>query len=70
MYHNSFTLPIKLTCLSECSITHVTVQQFEQRRLAGSVGPDERQPRVQVDTELQVLVDPRTRVVVSERYVL
>ena len=49
---------------------HFTADELEQRGLSGTVGPHQRQPRVQVEAKLEVLVDKRRSVAVSKAYVL
>ena len=52
------------------NFSHLSENELQQGRLSGSVGPDEGQPRVEVQTELQVPVDPRRRLAVPEAHVL
>ena len=49
---------------------HLSKNELQEGGLSGSVGPDESQPRVEVETELQVSVDPRRLVAVPEAHVL
>ena len=46
--------------------TYLSVDEFEQGGLSGSVGSYQGQPSVQVEAKLQVPVNPRGRFVVPE----
>jgi len=48
----------------------IAIKQLQQRGLAGSVGSHQGETCVQIDTELQILVDPRCFIVVPEVNVL
>ena len=50
--------------------SHLSVDELEERGLSGAVGPDEGEPGVEVDAELEVLVDVGRVLVVAEADVL
>ena len=56
--------------MSDCQESHLAIDEFQQRGLAGAVGPDEGEPGVEVDAELEVLVDVGRALVVAEAHVL
>ena len=49
---------------------YLAIDEFEERGLSGAVGPDEGEPGVEVDAELEVLVDVGRVLRVAEAHVL
>lgn len=73
--HITSKVPINMylkinTIKSNLGWNKISVDELQQGGLSSSVGPDQGQPRVEVEAELKVLVDYGSVLAVTETHVL